>query len=230
MKETGDTQREAAALAETLATQADNATPQQENLIPVHVVQALREELKSAKEQNEVFKNHFNMMQWQQKPQEAVDPFQGIDPEDSIKAKDAFKLYQDLNRKFESRLAEVKITQKAPDYGEMIRKYLPLASQEDPELLQDIQASSNPYKTAYNAIKASKAYQEDYLKDKMKEPVKSNPYAEKVVANARQSGSVASIPSQSSHTGSYPSFSQMTEDEFREFKSGVKLRKAGAQK
>jgi hypothetical protein len=228
----GDTKLEAAALAESLTNQAETPAPQQEQVVPVHVVQSIREELKAVKEQNEAFKNHLNMMQWQQQSQQQPapqppDPFKDIDPEDSIKAKDAFRIVQELTNRFESRLAEVKIAQKSSDYGEVIKKYLPLAAQEDPELMQDIQRSSNPYKMAYNAVKASKAYQEDVIRDRLakEQPApKAQPEAERVVKNARQSGNISSVASNTTPSGQFPSFSNMSDDEFRQFKASRSLR------
>jgi len=238
LESSGDTQREATALADTLVSQGDQATQQhQEQMVPVHVVQAMRDELRSVKQEAETFKNHIQMMQWQSqqtRPQAPADPFDGLDPEDSIRAKDAKKLVMDLKQHFESQLAEVKMSQKAADYGDMIKKYLPLAAQEDPELMRDIQNSANPYKAAYNAVKASKAYQEDLINERigsMKQQTPPSPpreVAQKVVTNSKASGSVSSVAGNSAAIGSLPSFSQMTDDEFRQFKSGLKMRKAGA--
>lgn len=227
----GETQREAAALAESLVNQNENATPQNENTVPVHVVQAIREELKAEKEKNSAFQNHFNMTQWRQNQQAApapVDPFKDIDPEESIKAKDAMRLYSDLNQRFESKLAEIKISQSSPDYGDMIKKYLPLAAQEDPEIMQEIQRSPNPYKTAYLAAKASKAYQEDSFVKRMgsMEKPKAHPNAERIVQNAKQSGSLTSVASNSTSSGQHASFSGMSDDEFIAFKNSRQLRPA----
>jgi hypothetical protein len=235
----GETQREAAALAESLSTQAEPAAPQQEQVVPVHVVQSIREELKAVKEENEVFKKNLYMMQWQtqsqqQQPAQPSSPFKDIDPEETVKVKDIARAYEDLNSRFESKLAEIKIAQKSTDYGEIIKKYLPLAAQEDPELLQDIQRSGNPYKAAYNAVKASKAYQDDLIKERLgkqqdsqqAQTPKVQPQAERVVSNARQSGSVSSIASNSTPSGQFPSFSNMSDEEFRQFKSSRSIRPA----
>jgi len=228
IQSSGDTNREAAALAESLATQAEPAAPQQDQVVPVHVVQSIREELKAVKEQNEVFKNHLNMMQWQQQsnqqPQpQSTNPFKDIDPEESVKVKDVARAYEDLNHRFESRLAEIKIAQKSSDYSEVIKNYLPLAAQEDPELLQDIQRSANPYKAAYNAVKASRAYQDDMYRDRLAKeapaPTMKAPNADRVVSNARQSGSISSIASNSTAGSGLPGFRNMSEDEFRAFKA-----------
>jgi len=231
----GDTQREATALTETLVNQTEQPSQQhQEQMVPLHVVQAIRDELRTVKEQSETFKNHIDMMQWQSqqtRQQAPADPFDGIDPEDTIRAKDAKKLVMDLKQQFESQLAEVKMAQKSSDYGDMIKKYLPLASREDPDLIRDIQNSANPYKAAYNAVKASKAYQEDLINErigKMKQEAPQKEVAAKVISNAKTSGSVSSVAGNSAAIGSLPSFSQMTDDEFRKFKSGLRFRKAGA--
>lgn len=233
---TGETQQEAAALAETLTNQAAAAPVQQEQTVPLHVLQSVREELKAKKDENEIYKQHLNMMQWQRpQPQQApqeYNPFGDIDPEESIKVKDAKRVIEGLKNElkatFDSKLAEIKMTQKASDYNEVIKKYLPLAAQEDPELLQDIQNSANPYKAAYNAIKASRAYQDDMYKERASKEAPQTPqkaiHAERVINNARQSGSVSTVATNSTAGSGLPSFLTMSDDEFVKFKASRSLR------
>ena len=221
----GDTQREAAALAETLVAQNEAPQQQREDVVPVHVVQSIREELKSLKSENETYKNHINMMQWQnqQKPaQPAPNPFGNLDPADSITVKDAMGAYQGLEQRFNAQLAEVKMAQRTPDYGDVVKRYLPLAAQEDPELIQEIQNSANPFKAAYMAAKASRAYQEDLIKDRMKvqeSAPKPHPHAERVINNAKQSGSLASVSSNITPSGSHAGFKNMSDSEFLAWKN-----------
>lgn len=221
----GDTQREAAALAETLVAQNEAPAQQQQDSIPVHVVQSIREELKALKTENETYRNHINMMQWQtqQKPaQPAPNPFGNLDPADSITVKDAIGAYQGLEQRFNAQLAEVKMAQRTPDYNDMIKRYLPLAAQEDPELIQEIQNSANPFKTAYLAAKASKAYQEDLIRDRMKAQdaaPKQHKDAERVINNLKQSGSLASVSSNITPSGSHAGFKNMSDAEFIAWKN-----------
>lgn len=221
----GDTQREAAALAETLVAQNEAPVQQREEVVPVHVVQSIREELKALKNENETYKNHINMMAWQnqQKPQApAPNPFGNLDPSDSITVKDAMGAYQGLEHRFNAQLAEVKMAQRTPDYNDVIRRYLPVAAQEDPELIQEIQNSANPFKAAYMAAKASKAYQEDLIRDRIKAQEaapKPHPHAERVVNNMKQSGSLASVASSSSPGADKGQFKAMSDSEFIAWKN-----------
>lgn len=233
MSVTSGENREAAALAETLTSQAAQPT-QQETTVPLHVVQAMREELKGLKEKNEAFTNHIQMMQWQQQsapPPAPYNPFQGKDPKDSILVEDAARMVSEMEHRTQSQLAEIKMAAKTPDYEDVIKKYLPKAALEDPDLIAEIKTSANPYKTAYLAAKASKAYQEDLMssyrqKTNEQPPMKpkADPEAEKLINNAKQSGNLSSVANNSSPTGQYPEFGRMTDDEFRQYKGSVKFK------
>lgn len=93
---------EASALAEALSIESAPQTQQAEQQVPLHVVQAMRQEIKDLKEKNETFNNHLNMMQWNQQhiqapaPQQQRNPWADVDPEDSIKVKDAMRMYDNL--------------------------------------------------------------------------------------------------------------------------------------
>jgi hypothetical protein len=226
---TGETQLEAAALADQLTT---NSAPPSQDTVPIHVIQAMREELKGLKQQNEALNNHFQMMQWQQPQQpqqQAYDPFQGQEPTDSITVEKARQGISALENKFSAQLAELKMTARNPDLKEIINQYLPKAAQEDPDILDEIKRSPNPFKTAYLAAKASTAYREDYM-NKFREQSapklqpKVDPEAEKIVNNLKQSGNLSSVGnSAKSAPSKHPNFSQMTDDEFRQYKSQIRF-------
>lgn len=222
----GDTQREATALAESLTTQTAQASSQTEQTVPVHVIQAMREELRAEKEKNEAFRNHIQMMQWnapQQQAPQPVNPFANADPEDSVKVKDAMRLMSEFEQRTQAQLAEIKLAAKTPDYRDVIQKYLPKAAQEDPELIEEIKRSSNPYKTAYMAAKASQAYQEDVLSSRTQNAPKAvqrpDPEMEKVIQNSKQSGNLASVGNQAAIRVNSPAYSQMSDEEFRKIKA-----------
>ncbi len=221
----GDTQREAAALAESLTSPGSNA---QSDQVPVHVLQSIREELKSVKEQNETYRNHLNMMSWnqqQQAPQPPPNPFGNADPEDSIKVKDAMRFMSDFEQRTNAQLAEIKLAAKTPDYRDVIQKYLPKAAQEDPELLEQIKSSSNPYKVAYLAAKASEAYRQDLIaqssrssnQTSVKTPVDND--VDKMIANSKQSGNLASVGNNARASGGTMDYRSMTDEEFRKEKA-----------
>lgn len=231
--------REATALAEQLTT---NEQPvQQPDQVPVHVVQAMREELKALKEKNDAFSNHIQMMQWQQPTQQPVqqpvyDPFQGKDPKDSILVEDAQRLFGDftnqVKNEIRSQIGEIKMATRASDYKDVINKYLPKAAQEDPEILQEIKSSSDPYKLAYLYAKSSKAYQEDQFSQRSQQSPnkldsKSSQDLDRIINNAKQSGSLASVGNQSNTAGQFPSYSRMSDDEFKAYKASLKFKAVG---
>ena len=224
----GDTQREATALADSLTSQSENSH-QQHEAVPVHVVQAIREELRAEKEKNETFRNHMQMMQWQQQqvqPQQPSNPFGNADPEDSIKVKDAMRYMSDMEQRTNAKLAEIQLAARTPDYKDVIQKYLPKAAQEDPDLLNDIKNSANPYKAAYQAAKSSNAYLADLAASQRgssnQSQVKASrqdPDAERVIQNSKQSGNLASVGNNSNASGQHQDYGRMTDDEFRKIKA-----------
>ena len=215
---------EAAAQPESLET-TPNVASSQEQTVPVHVLQSMRDELRIEREKSEAYRNHLDMMRWQQPiQQQAQNPFDNVDPEEPIKVKDALKAIGDLQSRFESKLNEVRMAAnpKTNDYEETIKKYLPHASKEDPDILEDIKRSSNPYKTAYAFCKASKAYQDDLLA-KHKPTSKPDPEVAKMISNSKQSGNLAAVGNNSQVT-SATRYSLMSDDEFRKFKSQNMMR------
>jgi hypothetical protein len=234
MTTTGENIQGDAALAEQSNPIEANQSQNQGQQVPVHVVQAMREEMKALKEQNQAFSNHLEMLRWQQSqahqpaPQ-PVSPFGNADPEDSIKVKDAVKMYQDFNQQIQMNMAELKIASKHSDYQEMIQKYLPKATQEDPDLLEEIKRSPNPYKTAYLAAKASNAFREDTMSSYRATPTqtavapqKTTTDVDKMINNARQSGNLSSVANNASPQGQHPEFSSLSDEEFRQYKSKVR--------
>lgn len=225
----GETQREATALANSLTNDVASTGSQQEHTVPLHVIQSMRDELRVEKEKNEAFRNHLQMMQWTQpqQPQQAPQSmFGNADPEDSIKVKDAMKMMSDFEQRTSAQLAEIKLAAKTPDYREVIQKFLPKAAQEDPELLEEIKRSSNPYKTAYLAAKASQAYQDDYMSrrssnntSRESERPRVDPDADRMIQNSKKSGNLAAVGNQSTVAGQHPSYSQMSDAEFRAMKA-----------
>lgn len=223
--------REAAALDQNSVQEPKVNSAKQDETVPLHAMMAMREEfqakLKAEQEKNEAFRNHIQMSQWKQAqaPAKAPDPFANVDPEESIKVKDAMRLMGDFERRQEAQMAELKFASRTPDYRDVIQKFLPKAAQEDPDLLEEINRSPNPYKTAYLAAKASSAYQDEYVAQKTKdfrppaqEKPRVDPEAEKMVANAKQSGNLASVGSQSSVAGKHPNYRDMSDDDFKKLK------------
>jgi len=229
MTVTSGEDREAAALQSNQSNQDAN----QQQQVPLHVVQAMRDEIRALKEKNDAISNHFSMMQWQgqQQPvQQKANPFANADPEDSIKVKDAMNAFSEFDNRLQSELAEIRMAAKAPDYKEVINKYLPKAAQEDPELVSEIKRSSNPYWAAYKAAKASEAYQKDqssrYNENNKSESTtkKVDNDIDKIIANSKQSGNLASVGNNATKGDNYPKYSQMSDEEFLKIKSANKFK------
>ncbi len=232
--------REAAALAAELTSNSQEPTQSGNQSVPIHVVQAMREELKQLKEKNEAFSNHMQMMQWKnQSPQpqpQPHNPFQGRDPKDSILVEDAQRMFGDfahqIKSEIRSELSEVKVASRSSDYKDVINKYLPKAAQEDPEIIDDIKNSANPYKTAYLYAKASKAYQDDLVSSRAPQskqtetPKSASKDVERIVHNAKQSGSLASVSNLAGVGDDNTKYSRMSDAEFKAMKSSLKFKAA----
>ena len=78
---------EAAAQAEQIDQNTVNTASSQEQTVPVHVIQSIRDELRAEREKNEAYRNHLDMMRWQQPVQQQAqpqNPFGNVDPEEPI--------------------------------------------------------------------------------------------------------------------------------------------------
>jgi hypothetical protein len=182
----------------------------QENVVPVHVVQSLRNENQQLKQNMQIVSEHLELLKANQMQQAAPrqDQFNTLSDHDVLTVGDAKKVLGEIERKRERETQELKMSQAYPDYSETIKNYLPQVLKEDPELRAEIENAKNPFKMAYMlAKKSSKYVEEQRAKNKSED-------AERILANSQKTGNLSAIGTQSPITkSSY--YKSMSDEEFR---------------
>lgn len=189
---------------------AANDSTQQENQVPVHVVQSLRSENQQLKENFKMLSEHLELLKANQpqKGQEPKDELHSLSDHDVLTVGDAKKVIGQMERKRSMEMEELKMTQTYPDYSETVRKYLPEILKENPELRHEIENARNPYKMAYMLAKKSDSYLEKNRSEKKSED------AERIIANTQKTGSLSAVGG-TSPIGKASVYKAMTDDEFR---------------
>lgn len=198
----------------TPGDQAEAAAPieslTQENVVPVHVVQSLRNENQQLKQNMQMVSEHLELLKANQMQQSVPkqDQFNTLSDHDVLTVGDAKKVLGQIERKREMETQELKMTQAFPDYSETIKKYLPQVLSEDPELRAEIENAKNPYKMAYMLAKKSTKYvEEQRAKNKSED-------AERILTNSQKTGNLSAMGTQSPITkSSY--IKSMSDEEFR---------------
>lgn len=183
----------------------------QQQSVPLSALQAERENRQKLEEDMRMLKDHMALMQNQgqtQAKQEPSDGFDGLaDDDDILTVKDFKKAIGKLSNQYQMSLQELKMTQKHPDYQEVVTKYLPSVLKNNPSLRRSLEATKD-YELAYFLARNS-----DEFKAQTKSQ-KKNETAQKMIANSKKTNSLSSVgtPSPMSIAKRY---SQMSDSDFR---------------
>jgi len=181
----------------------------QENVVPVHVVQSLRNENQNLKENFKLVSEHLELLKANQMQKAAPqDNFTSLSDHDVLTVGDAKKVLGQIERKRQMEMEELKMSQTFPDYNDVIRNYLPKILSEDPELRAEIENARNPYKMAYKLAKQSTQYVDEQRCKKKSDD------AERIIANSQKTGSLSAVGSPSPITKA-SFYKSMSDDEFR---------------
>lgn len=160
----------------------------QEQNVPLSALQQERAQRQGLQEELRMIKDHLALLQANQsRPQEKPkDDFDGLSDGDVMTVGDFKKIANKFNQQFQMNVEELRMTQKYPDYQEVVTKYLPEVLKTNPGLQRTLQQSQD-YELAYYLAKNSDSY-----KSQRKSAQRSTD-AEKMVKNAQQSGSLSSV-------------------------------------
>lgn len=192
-------------------------------MVPLEALEKIRSELKDLKDENvnlrrnvQTYSDHFEMLKnqyTQSKPQQ--DEFSGMQDDEFLTVGQAKKLAEQMQKynqqmvaQTQQSTAELQMMAAAPDYKEVIEKYLPLAIEEDPDLKSEIQNSANPYKYAYKMAKRSSAYMKDSAKKNL------SPQSQKVLDNYTKPQSLSAVGTNAPVTG-VGKYKSMSNEDFR---------------
>jgi hypothetical protein len=204
----GDQEVQAAAAPEAEFMNHDS---EQERQVPLTALESERSKRQQLEEENRLMKEHFALLQSNQRQSapapQARDEFEGLDDSDVLTVADFKKLSSKMANQFSMTLEEVKMTQKHPDYQEVISKYLPEVLNQNPSLKSSLQKSQD-YELAYYLAKNSESYKAHNKKSKI------NADAERIIKNSSQAGSLSSMGS-STPVGQAKRYKDLSDDEFR---------------
>lgn len=178
--------------------------------VPLDALEQERAQRQHLQEELRMLKDNMQLLQqsYQQPKQEQKNEFDNLQDDDVLTVGEAKKFISSMNKQYQTSLQELKISQKHPDYTEVVTKYLPDVIKQNPGLAQSLQQTQD-YELAYYLAKNSDAYKRSNRKKKVNED------AERIVQNANRSGAVASV-GQNSPISEAKRWRDMSDDEFRQ--------------
>lgn len=202
-------QMEAAAPVVTENEQTQAQETQEQSAVPLSALQAERAQRQELQDELRAIKEHLSLLQSsqpqaQEKPK---DDFEGLDDTDVLTVGDFKKLAGKFQQQQQISIEELKMTQKHPDYQEIITKYLPDVLKTNPGLQRSLQQTQD-YELAYYLAKNSDKYKEDNKK------VKKSIEAERIMENLSQPGNLSSVGS-TSPISQAKQYKEMSDQEFR---------------
>lgn len=206
---TGEQISEAAAPVDNVQSESQDGATQQGGQVPLEALQAERAQRQNLQEELRVIKDHIALMQSQQsQPKQAQkDEFDGVSEDDVLTVGELKKILSKKENQYQMSLQELKMTQKHPDYEQVVTQYLPEVLKQNPGLRNTLQ-NSQDYELAYYLAKNSDAYKAANKQSK------KNADAERIVQNAQEAGSLSSMGS-NSPVNQAKRYRDMSDDEFR---------------
>jgi hypothetical protein len=207
----GEQNMEAAAPVETNVEQSqyeesNTGTP---DGVPLSALQSEREQRQHLQEELRTIKDHLALMQSSQQRASAPpkDEFEGVDDSDVLTYGEAKKLLGKVQQNYQGSIEELKMTQKYPDYQEVIQRYLPEVLKTNPALRRSLEQTQD-YELAYHLAKNS-----DDFKSQKKSQKKSLD-AQRIVENSAQAGSLSSLGA-TSPISQARKYKDMKDDDFK---------------
>ncbi|MFO7881193.1 MAG: hypothetical protein R6U52_01480 [Kosmotogaceae bacterium] len=198
--ETGDNQ----SVVENQEVQQEE---QSEN-VPLSALQAERSKRQQVEERLRMVEDHLALNQAQQSKPQPKDEFEGLDEGDVMTVGDFKKLSSKMANQFQMTLEELKMTQKHPDYQEVITKYLPDVLKQNPGLKHTLQKTQD-YELAYYLAKNSDTFRKENKKSK------KSADAQRIVENSQRAGSLSSTGA-TSPISQAKRYKDMSDKEFME--------------
>ena len=159
---------------------------QQERHVPLSALEAERSQRQQLQDEVKMMKEHLNLLQARQQPQQQVQTQSQYDDDDVMTFGDFKKVAGEFQSSINGRLTELQMMQQYPDYRDVVSKYLPEVLKTDPALRQDFENSPNYYR-AYYMAKNSEGYRKDHAKTQV------NVDAQRIMENSERSGSLSAM-------------------------------------
>lgn len=182
----GESTLEAAAPVEVAAM--DLTVAEEQETVPLHALQQERAQRQELQEELRTIKDHLSLLQANQVRQKEPekDEFEGLSDGDVMTVGEFKKVAAKFHQQFQMNVEELRMTQKYPNYQEIVTKYLPEVLKNNPGLHKTLQQTQD-YELAYYLAKNSDSYKSQ------NKTMKRNTDAERILKNAQQSGSLSSV-------------------------------------
>jgi hypothetical protein len=204
---TGDQMEAAAPLASTNGE--SNGAGMEQRTVPLDALQAERQHRQKLEEEVRLMKDHLSLLSANREVPERrpKDEFDGVSDEDLVTVKDLKRLLTKKEQEFQMSMEEVRMSQKHPDYADVVTRYLPEVLKQNPSLQRSL-VQTKDYELAYYLAKNSDGYKSATRKEKV------NHDAERIVKNSQQSGSLASV-GHTSPISEAKRWKEMSDSDFR---------------
>lgn len=196
---------------------ADNSADRAEEnrAVPVSVLQSVRDELKTARDQATLYRRQLEMTRTTDLAD--ADPFSGMADETPLTVGQAKKALQGQAGQVNALASQLSFSMANPGFAETIKKNLPQIINKNPGLLQVIRASPNPLAAAYSIARLTHGVQGATGPD-------FGAQANRIVENSEKPGS-ASAASGGAGISAASRIAKMSDAEFAEYKEMVKAGK-----
>lgn len=193
---------------------ASNSSPgaQDQRVVPLSALEAERAKRQQTEDENRMMRDHFALMQAQNAQPRAPAPqqhdeFEGLTDSDVMTVGDFKKHSQRIANQFGMTIEELKMTQKHPDYQDVVSKYLPELFKTNPGLRESLKKSQD-YELAYYLAKNSDTYRKSNTRQERNED------ADRIIRNSQQAGSLSSMGS-STPVSQAKRYKDMSDEDFR---------------
>ena len=159
---------------------------QAERQVPLAALESERAQRQQMQDELNVMKEHIGLMQARQQQPPLPPPEPTLNDDDVMTFGEFKKVANEFNNNINVRLNELQMSKKHSDYDEVISKYLPEIIKQDPSIGESLRKTQD-FNMAYRLAKSSEGYRKDNHQRK-----KSSD-AERLLANAEQTGNLSSV-------------------------------------
>jgi hypothetical protein len=178
-----------------------------EQQVPLSALQAERAHRQQIEETLQFYKENYELAKAniQQKPAQQQEE-QGFSDNDVLTYGEAKKAFSQTEKQLQLSIAELRMSQKYPDYEEVIKNHLPEVIKTNPKLQKTL-FETQDYELAYYLAKTSDGYRNETKKKSI------HADAERIVQNSQKAGSLSSTGS-SSTISQAKRYKEMSDSDF----------------
>lgn len=197
---------EAAVPTEAIQQEAQLEQVEKEQMVPLSALQSERAQRQQKEQEAQFYRENLELFKANlglQKPKEGIE---ALSDNDVLTVGEVKKLYSEANRQTQLSIEELRMTQKYPDYQDVITKHLPEVLKTNPRLQRTLE-NSYDFELAYHLAKNSDSYRAEIKKKNI------HADAERIVQNSKQAGSLSSVGS-TSPISTAKRYRDMSDDDF----------------